>query len=177
LESFGEAWEQVLSFITLSVIDGKWKDHLYDLDLLRDSIRYRAYGQKDPLVEYKGEAFEAFVDLMEDMRQTMANRLFRAQLEQPRAMRAQRVTRMSGPSDAPSTGVRGGPAPAGAIGGAAARPEASPTGIAATAQGQGSVVAGGLTASNDPGFADVGRNDPCPCGSGKKFKKCHGSAV
>ena len=101
LESFGEAWEQILSFITLSVIDGKWKDHLYDLDLLRDSIRYRAYGQRDPLVEYKREAFEAFVDLMDDMRRTMANRLFRAQLEQPRAMRAQRVTRLSGPSDAP----------------------------------------------------------------------------
>jgi len=176
LESFGEAWEQVLSFITLSVIDGKWKDHLYDLDLLRDSIRYRAYGQKDPLVEYKREAFEAFVDLMEDMRRTMANRLFRAQLEQPRAMRAQRVTRMSGPSDAPSTGVRGAPAPAGA----AARPEASPTGIAQAAQGSAVPAVGaaaGSIASHDPGFAGVGRNDPCPCGSGKKFKKCHGSAA
>lgn len=180
LESFGEAWEQILSFIALSVIDGKWKDHLYDLDLLRDSIRYRAYGQRDPLVEYKGEAFEAFVGLMSDMRRTIANRLFRAQLEQPRAMRAQRVTRISGPSDAPSTGVRGAYAAGGPIADQAARPEASPTGIAATAQGSAVPAAGtasGPVAARDPAFARVGRNDPCPCGSGKKFKKCHGSTV
>jgi len=175
LETFGEAWEQILSFITLSVIDGNWKDHLYDLDLLRDSIKYRAYGQKDPLVEYKREAFEAFVDLMQDMRRTLANRLFRAQLEQPRAMRAQRVTRMSGPSDAPSTGVRSVPMAGGSPQGQAARPEASPTGISAAAQG--SAIPGAGAFAHDLGSPEVGRNEPCPCGSGKKFKKCHGSAV
>ncbi|TFG65648.1 MAG: preprotein translocase subunit SecA, partial [Gemmatimonadales bacterium] len=167
LASFGEAWEQILSFITLSVIDGKWKDHLYDLDHLRDSIRYRAYGQRDPLVEYKTEAFEAFVGLMDDMRRTLANRLFRAQLEQPRALRAQRVTRMSGPSDAPSTGVRGASVPGGSVGGQATRPEASPTGIAATAQGSAVPTAGtvaGSVASHGAGLAEVGRNEPCPCG-------------
>ncbi|MFQ5528786.1 MAG: SEC-C metal-binding domain-containing protein, partial [Gemmatimonadota bacterium] len=175
LESFGDAWEQVLSFITLSVIDSKWKDHLYDLDHLRDSIRYRAYGQRDPLIEYKKEAFEAFVDLMDDLRRTLSNRLFRAQLEQPRALRAQRVTRMSGPSESPATGVRG-PAQAGA----ATRPEASPTGVAAAAQeavGPAAGVVAGAVASREPAYAEVGRNDPCPCGSGKKFKKCHGSNV
>ncbi len=180
LESFGDAWEQILSFITLSVIDGKWKDHLYDLDLLRDSIRYRAYGQRDPLVEYKREAFEAFVDLMDDMRRTMANRLFRAQLEQPRAMRAQRVTRLSGPSDTPSTGVTGAGPVGGQVVSRAARPETSPTGIASTAEGSAGPAAGtvgGPVASRDPVYAEVGRNDPCPCGSGKKFKKCHGSNV
>jgi preprotein translocase subunit SecA len=165
LESFGEAWERILSFITLSVIDSKWKDHLYDLDHLRDSIRYRAYGQRDPLIEYKKEAFEAFVDLMGDMRRTLANRLFRAQLEQPRAMRQQRVTRMSGPSDVPATGVSGGAAPGAPAQAEAARPEVSPTGVAAP------------VATQDPAYADVGRNDPCPCGSGKKFKKCHGRTV
>jgi preprotein translocase subunit SecA len=164
LESFGDAWERILSFITLSVIDSKWKDHLYDLDHLRDSIRYRAYGQRDPLIEYKKEAFEAFVDLMDDLRRTLANRLFRAQLEQPRAMRQQRVTRMSGPSDVPATGVSGAPAGGGATA-PAARPEASPTGVAAPA----------VTA--DPAYAEVGRNDPCPCGSGKKYKKCHGATA
>ena len=163
LESFGEAWERILSFITLSVIDSKWKDHLYDLDHLRDSIRYRAYGQRDPLIEYKKEAFEAFVDLMEDLRRTLSNRLFRAQLEQPRAMRQQRVTRMSGPSDAPATGVGGATAAGGAAAAPATRPEASPTGVAAPA------------ATQDPAFAEVGRNEPCPCGSGKKYKKCHGA--
>src|SRR4029078_2562977 len=59
--------QQVLSQVMLSVIDEKWKDHLYDLDLLRNAIQYRAYGQKDPLVEYKKEAFEMFEDLMRDL--------------------------------------------------------------------------------------------------------------
>jgi len=174
LESFGEAWEQILSFITLSVIDSKWKDHLYDLDHLRDSIRYRAYGQRDPLIEYKREAFEAFVDLMDDLRRTLSNRLFRAQLEQPRALRAPRVTRMSGPSESPATGVRGAVPAASPSAGTSDRPEASPTGIAAAAQESAAPAVGTVAG---PVHAEVGRNDPCPCGSGKKFKKCHGSAV
>ncbi|MGD8494653.1 MAG: preprotein translocase subunit SecA [Gemmatimonadales bacterium] len=185
LESFGEVWERILSYVTLSVIDEKWKDHLYDLDHLRDSIRYRAYGQRDPLIEYKKEAFEAFVDLMGDLRRTLANRLFRAQIEQrPRAMRAQRVTGLSGPSDTPPTGVGGGEASTGGDGSggkrSAARPEMSPTGIAATARETESAGAvGTVTEPGGPGseFEDVGRNDPCPCGSGKKFKKCHGAKV
>ncbi|MDH3427055.1 MAG: preprotein translocase subunit SecA [Gemmatimonadota bacterium] len=180
LDSFGEAWEQILSFIALSVIDSKWKDHLYDLDHLRDSIRYRAYGQRDPLIEYKREAFEAFVDLMDDLRRTLSNRLFRAQLEQPRALRAQRVTRMSGPSDSPATGVRGAAAAAGSVAGASTRPEASATGVAASARESAGPAVGtviGSPASRGLVDEDVGRNDPCPCGSGKKYKKCHGSAV
>ena len=56
---------QVLSQVMLSVLDEKWKDHLYDLDQLRNAIQYRAWGQKDPLVEYKKEAFEMFEDLMQ----------------------------------------------------------------------------------------------------------------
>ncbi len=60
-------WPRVLSQVMLSVLDEKWKDHLYDLDQLRNAIQYRAYGQKDPLVEYKKEAFEMFEDLMRDI--------------------------------------------------------------------------------------------------------------
>jgi len=184
LESFGDVWERILSYVTLSVIDEKWKDHLYDLDHLRDSIRYRAYGQRDPLIEYKREAFEAFVDLMGDLRRTLANRLFRAQIEQrPQAMRAQRITRLSGPSDTPPTGVGGGETRTAGDGGGqrpAARPEMSPTGIAATAmEAEPSGAVGTVTEPGGLGaeFEDVGRNDPCPCGSGKKFKKCHGAKV
>ena len=132
---------------------------------------------------YKKEAFEAFVDLMADMRRTLANRLFRAQIEQrPQALRAQRVTRLSGPSDTPPTGVGGGEAGSAGAGATrpAARPEMSPTGIAATAKETEPVGAVGTV--TEPGglgseFEDVGRNDPCPCGSGKKFKKCHGAKV
>src|SRR5947208_12654075 len=69
--------EQALSQVTLGVIDEKWKDHLYDLDQLREGIYYRAWGQKDPLVEYKTEAFEMFKGLMSDVENTFAEGWFK----------------------------------------------------------------------------------------------------
>ena len=190
IEDFGEHWERVLSFIVLSVIDDKWKDHLYDLDHLRDSIRYRAYAQKDPLIEYKQEAYEMFVDLMSDIRKNVANLLFRAQVEgeeERRELHMPEISETRGPSGAPETGVAASAA-AGGEGGGAAEPEMAATGVAASAQ-QGAAQAQasggeggaqrGLVQPDEP--LDVeeepGRNDPCPCGSGKKYKKCHGSVV
>src|SRR5689334_20733769 len=73
--------EQALSHVTLGVIDEKWKDHLYDLDQLREGIYYRAWGQKDPLVEYKEEAYNMFVGLMDDLQATFAERWFKLQVE------------------------------------------------------------------------------------------------
>src|SRR2546426_12056237 len=73
--------EQALSHVTLGVIDEKWKDHLYDLDQLREGIYYRAWGQKDPLVEYKQDAYEMFVGLMHDLQTTFAERWFKLQIE------------------------------------------------------------------------------------------------
>src|SRR5439155_22373105 len=73
--------ERALSRFMLGVIDEKWKDHLYDLDQLRDGIYYRAWGQKDPLVEYKQEAYEMFVGLMHDLRTTFAERWLKLQIE------------------------------------------------------------------------------------------------
>ncbi len=64
----------------LAVLDEKWKDHLYDLDQLRNAIQYRAYGQKDPLVEYKKEAFEMFEDLMRDVQATFTERFLKIQV-------------------------------------------------------------------------------------------------
>ncbi len=102
LESLGEHAEQVTSFIMLSVIDDKWKDHLYDLDHLKASISFRGWGQKDPLVEYKQEAYEMFVDLMSDLRKAVAQFFFRAQFGPPPAQRrpAMRLN-YSGPVDQP----------------------------------------------------------------------------
>jgi preprotein translocase subunit SecA len=65
----------------LNVLDEKWKDHLYDLDQLRAAIHYRSWGQKDPLVEYKGEAYTMFVDLMHDVADTFTDRFLKAQLQ------------------------------------------------------------------------------------------------
>src|SRR5437870_1825226 len=73
--------EQALSHVMLSVIDEKWKDHLYDLDQLRAAIQYRAWGQKDPLIEYKQEAYEMFVGLMHDISSTLAERWLKLRIE------------------------------------------------------------------------------------------------
>src|SRR5687768_12247298 len=71
---------RLLSLVMLNVLDEKWKDHLYDLDQLRSAIHYRSWGQKDPLIEYKQEAYTMFVDLMSDIFNTFTERFFRAQL-------------------------------------------------------------------------------------------------
>ena len=185
VESLGEHQEQVSGFIMLSVIDDKWKDHLYDLDHLKTSISFRGWGQKDPLVEYKKEAYEMFVDLMADIQKTVSNYFFRAQFGPPQPKRRvpQRLA-YSGPSDSPGTRAaqqaRREPVPAG-VGG---RDE---LGMSSRASVGGGASAGapdprrlatnrGEQEARKPIKVDKqpGRNDPCPCGSGKKYKKCHG---
>jgi preprotein translocase subunit SecA len=164
--------QQVLSQVMLSVIDEKWKDHLYDLDLLRNAIQYRAYGQKDPLVEYKKEAYEMFEDLMRDIQATFTDRYLKIQVsaEPPRPGPG----RAPAPPPAPAGPPRGsadelftGPAPVAAPVPAEAGARAAPPPVS-TSMGR----LGGQTAGTVP---QVGRNDPCPCGSGKKYKKCHGA--
>src|SRR5687767_1802137 len=88
LESLGEYRDQLLSLVMLHVLDEKWKDHLYDLDQLRNAIGYRSWGQKDPLIEYKHEAYNMFVDLMGDIHNTFTERFLRAQItfEEPRPL-------------------------------------------------------------------------------------------
>jgi preprotein translocase subunit SecA len=167
--------ERLLSQLMLQVLDEKWKDHLYDLDQLRHAIQYRAWGQKDPLVEYKQEAFDLFADLMHDIRQSFTERFSKLQVQGP------------GPS---GPGVRGAPPvrrpPAGRpihqqapeaetdllVPGASTPPPPTLKGAVASSA-SGARPAGGGTAS--AGVPKVGRNDPCPCGSGKKYKKCHGA--
>ncbi|HEY0972764.1 MAG TPA: preprotein translocase subunit SecA [Gemmatimonadales bacterium] len=201
---------QVLSHVMLGVLDEKWKDHLYDLDQLRAAINYRAWGQKDPLLEYKQEAFTMFEDLMGDISNTFAERFLRVQLV------------FNGP------GGPGGPPPpqgpdlaalgretAGDGDGRSVRKRYNAFGILEEIPEEESVNSGSAVATeaedggdvldvgpaeppreepvvrrdpvvmgapaprplNAPAAQDwssVGRNDPCPCGSGKKFKKCHG---
>jgi preprotein translocase subunit SecA len=198
LEEFGEHWERILSFVVLSVIDDKWKDHLYDLDHLRDSIRYRAWGRSEPIVEYKKEAFDMFVDLIDDIRKSVANLLFRAQVEREEEterrqlrMPEQSELQMEGPSDAPTTGVREGQAAAAAAAaggggggggqftgaGVATEARQGGDGGAQTARSQGGDGGRNVVRPDEPLEVEEepGRNDPCPCGSGKKYKKCHGS--
>ena len=158
--------QQVLSQVMLSVIDEKWKDHLYDLDHLRETIYYRQYGQKDPLVEYKKEAYEMFEDLMRDIQATFTERYLKIQVsaEPPRQApppppppvpRGATDDLFTGPART-STAPMGAPPPP-------LRPRVE-TSLGRLDAGAGSVK-------------PVGRNDPCPCGSGKKYKKCHGAGA
>ncbi len=194
VEDFGEEAERILSYIFLYTVDEKWKDHLYDLDQLKAGIYFRAWGQKDPLIEYKKEAYEMFVDLMGDIRTTLADRLFKAQMMPPQPMRAPQITRVSGPTlDTTDDGFAPGAAAAAARGfaptGVAASAQTGPpaglsdaaaaaVGAPAPARGPSTLVTNrgeGTAPAKPVSTGDkVGRNDPCPCGSGRKYKKCHG---
>jgi preprotein translocase subunit SecA len=160
-----ELFRQFERFVHLRTIDAAWRDHLYDLDRLREGIGLRAYGQKDPLLEYKKEAFELFSSLMDRIDLEVAERLMKTEirLEAPPAPSPQVLARArQAPAHAAATTLAGPGLPAGA-----AR-SASPLGRApaAPAPRQTAPVTAGPR---------VGRNDPCPCGSGKKYKKCHGA--
>jgi preprotein translocase subunit SecA len=191
VRSFGELQEGILSFILLSTIDQKWRDHLYDLDHLKASIGFRSWGQKDPLIEYKQEAYSMFVELMTDIRKAVASLTFRSQLavQQPRPAMPRRLV-LSGPGD----GGAPRPQPAGRVP-AAPAPSAGPDALAAAFAGSRPVAAAGgmqptdvrrLSTNRDEAphvarpvraEAKVGRNDPCPCGSGRKYKKCCGAGA
>ena len=160
--------EQALAQTTLGVIDEKWKDHLYDLDQLRAAIQYRAWGQKDPLIEYKSEAFEMFKGLMHDLETSLAERWLKLQVQvgpPPPAGRTMTGPLGGAPSPKPTKMVASKPAADGLI----AEPTATGPRLPAASPGV-------PVAANNP-YAGVGRNDPCPCGSGRKFKKCHGAGV
>ena len=160
--------EQALAQITIGVVDDKWRDHLYDLDQLREGIYYRAWGQKDPLVEYKQEAFEMFKGLMEDLRMTFTERWLKLQIEvgPPRGAPSQSVTTPLGGPKKQAPMVASKPASDGLVTSDVPPPPS-------LQKGKG-MAEPAFAASP---YAGVGRNDPCPCGSGKKFKKCHGATL
>ncbi len=160
---------QVLSTVMLTVLDEKWKDHLYDLDQLRNAIQYRAYGQRDPLVEYKKEAFDMFEDLMRDIHASFTERFLKIQVS---AEPQRPMAPPPPPRPAPSaTGADDLFAPD-----ARELPSAPPPSVGPRLPAPPVVTTnrGPLAAGSAAGQPDVGRNDPCPCGSGKKYKKCHG---
>ena len=145
-------------YVVLRTIDGKWKDHLYAMDQLREGINLRAYGQKDPLLEYKSEGFDMFVEFLREVNRDTVQRLYRTQLqgmEQAPTMRGR----------APARRVR------------TQHDETVGMGMASPTDGDGQSARPARTGKAQPVHVGkkVGRNEPCPCGSGKKFKKCHGA--
>jgi preprotein translocase subunit SecA len=119
VKELGENFDQVAKFVSLRTLDMLWMNHLEEMEMLRDAVRLRAYGQQDPLVEYKTEGHKTFQKLLEVLESSIIDTLLKASLK-------------AQPAPPQKTG------------------EVKP-------------------------LQTVNRNDPCPCGSGKKYKKCHGN--
>ena len=164
--------------IILDVVDTQWKDHLLSLDHLKEGIGLRGYGQKDPLVEFKKEAFILFEDMMTRIDNETVRYLFHVQIQQGEPPPEQRQ-----PRPEPSRTLAAAPAAA-----AAARVEEAPQRLpdfARALERKQERQQKDLQYQTGPAQAEapkpvragakVGRNDPCPCGSGKKYKKCHGA--
>ncbi|MBP7828759.1 MAG: preprotein translocase subunit SecA [Kiritimatiellae bacterium] len=152
-------------FIIVQAVDTHWQEYLRNMDTLRQGVGLRAYGQRDPLVEYKHEAYSMFSDLMDRIKADIAARMFRSATS-AEAFRsfAATLSQVYVHDEVSTLGAHRAPARAPA--GAAAAPPG------AEAAMQAALTAKGETFKRDE--AKVGRNDPCPCGSGKKYKKCHG---
>ena len=177
--------------VLLGVIDMAWREHLYAMDGLRDATRFRGYAQKDPLQEYKKEGFALFGGALERIAMETVQRLlhidpdFLARQQQAIAMAREQEARRRAQMQFTAPGDDGAPAAQPMQGGLSATP--MPQFTAPQVSGAARPLAGPLPGTvvprppqsqqnlaAHPAFKDVGRNDPCPCGSGKKFKKCHG---
>ncbi len=248
-----EVMREVERRVILSVVDRKWREHLYEMDALRDGIGLRAVGQRDPLTEYQREAFQSFSDMMAGVKEESVTYFFHLPVKSAEEQAAEEEQKRLAAAQAPADVTDGRSASGitlGGSGGAAARIDAAaqeitrpaaprpdesgppaaasdesadapadagpkvtfaapkePTRVtysSATsgsanytvpggpAKGAGSdapgdvetnedgthirrIATGGTYVKDADEFADVGRNDPCPCGSGQKFKKCHGA--
>ncbi|MDD2764064.1 MAG: preprotein translocase subunit SecA [Opitutaceae bacterium] len=179
-----EALGTLERYVVINAIDHHWQEHLTEMEELRRSIGLRSYGQKDPLQEYKGEAYHYFEELMNNVRLQICTGLFRSttnlQAFENMLSILSRSARLQGPEDAPPNGGAVRPRP-----GPVSTP--APAGLPRRLGGLDMPVP---EADPDPPPADkevqlprvtirretpkVGRNDPCPCGSGKKYKHCHG---
>ncbi|MBK7630834.1 MAG: preprotein translocase subunit SecA [Ignavibacteriales bacterium] len=138
-------------YAVLSVLDHKWKEHLREMDDLKEGIGLRAYGQKDPLIEYKGEAFKLFVELLTQIRNesvSFAFKFFPQAAEEVQRRRTAPIRMMESKQSTENIGLSNRP------------PQTNAEGKVQTIRVE----------------EKIGRNDPCPCGSGKKYKQCHGKS-
>ncbi len=159
--------------VVLSVLDRKWREHLYEMDYLREGIYLRAYSQRDPLVEYQREGFDMFAAMMDGIKEESIGFLFNLEVqveveeeeeieveEEEEAAEPMRRTLPS--AEQPAIRAKG-----------LERPSA-PQQLAYSAPDESGEAVAVATAEQDDPYAKIGRNDKCPCGSGKKYKQCHG---
>jgi len=167
--------------ILLQIIDNRWREHLYEMDYLREGIHLRGFAQIDPLVAYKNEGFTMFHELMNSIWEEFARVIFHVEVTveptdfEPEPAQPGAVSYSGGGPDQPSAlqqasleAATGG----GAVATAGAAP--APTGGNGSAAGAPAGAVNPTTKVNDD-RENIGRNDPCWCGSGKKYKKCHGA--
>jgi len=175
--------------VMLEVIDGRWKDHLLDMDYLQEGIHLRALGQRDPLVEYKSEGFDLFQDMMNSVKRQVVTSLMKNRpedlafftavtLDQP----VQAFNYTSGDDLAYQTSFNDVASAYVGDGGAAGVPGVTggPVGAMPAPAGaqrfqEAQQAGGGVAVKQRVVEQKIGRNDPCWCGSGKKYKKCHGA--
>ncbi len=165
-EAFGaEAMREVERQVMLQIIDSKWRDHLYDMDYLQEGIHLRGLGQKNPLVEWQREGFAMFGELMDSIADDYLRYLMRVQVvvSEPRKQTPAEMEYSSSETAVGSDAVLK----------QAARLQAAQTGQAPPPEAAEEVVNTPVVKSE---WDKTGRNEPCPCGSGRKFKQCHGAA-
>ncbi len=162
-EEAGPLYQDILRYFLLEELDRTWKEHLRNMDALRDGIGLRGYGQKDPKLEYKREGFEMFQAMLFQIREGVFRALTRVHVQPAEPAPAEdAVEEGNAPAEAPQQEA----------------PKAKPTLSLRHKENDDLAYSGSQTtdAGNQPAKAKprVGRNDPCPCGSGKKYKKCCG---
>ncbi|WP_179381507.1 preprotein translocase subunit SecA [Jannaschia marina] len=171
LDAFGEEqMRQIEKQFLLQTIDGKWREHLLTLEHLRSVVGFRGYAQRDPLNEYKTEGFQLFETMLDSLRVEVTKKLAKVRPlseEERKQMMEQLVAQQR------AAAAKSAPAKAAAPQPAAAEPTAQPA--AAQADGEVLEAAPGFDVADPSTWGNPGRNDLCPCGSGKKFKHCHGA--
>ncbi|MEU7910775.1 preprotein translocase subunit SecA [Microbispora bryophytorum] len=161
-----EAVRELERRVILSVLDRKWREHLYEMDYLQEGIGMRAYAQKDPLIEYQREGFEMFAAMLDGIKEESVGYLFNLEVE----VQANPIVEENAEDDATLSET-------GSIIARALRQPSRPTEMVYTAPGEsGDVEVSRVrsTPEQRAAYGDVERNAPCPCGSGKKYKRCHG---
>jgi preprotein translocase subunit SecA len=194
-----EVLRQIERRVLLSILDQRWREHLYEMDYLKEGIGLRAMGQRDPLVEYQREGYDMFQAMQASIKDDFVRYMFHVQVkaeeaEQPEVVQQARTQHTPSPTSGEDEGshaafvAEGEPAPNGASQGSTPKPAVrapileqqmpqQPSRLNFIKQQAG--IGAAPVPSSNPQQAHsekVGRNDPCPCGSGKKYKVCHGRA-
>ena len=161
-------------WILLQIVDGAWKDHLHSMDQLREAIGYRSFSQLDPRIEYKREGAKLFEDMHEEIRDRVTDLIFKARLQPQVAPRPQGQAAPQQQARQPDVTEKPGTPPVAAAAAAAAAGTPQQRRDIESAQQASGGGAPPPARKRQPasGTTTVGRNEPCPCGSGKKYKKC-----